>query len=207
MKKIDFIGRKSGFLTVIDVNYIKEPKYNTILICQCKCGKIIKIDRSTFVRGEYKSCGCYRINKYKNGGMYNKHNMSETKIYKIWDKMKRRCRDKNNKNYGGRGIKMCDEWKDNFISFYNWAINNGYKDNLTIDRIDVNGDYCPENCRWATYKEQANNRRNNRFLFYDGHKFTVSELAEKYGIKRATLSQRLKLGWNIKKALIPPMKN
>lgn len=204
MKKINFIGRKSGFLTVVDINYTKKPRYNTILICLCKCGKIVKIDRSTFVRGRCKSCGCYREDKYKSGGMCNKHNMSKTRIYRIWGKMKRRCKNKDNKNYGGRDIKVCIEWKNNFVNFYNWAIKNGYKDNLTIDRIDVNGNYCPENCRWATVKEQANNRRNNCFVFYNGHNFTVLELAEKHGIKRVTLAQRLKSGWDIERALKIP---
>lgn len=105
--------------------------------------------------------------------------------------MKKRC-DNGNKNYGGRGIKVCNEWKNSFNTFYEWALNNGYNETLTIDRIDVNGNYCPENCRWATITEQQNNKRTNVTIEYDGVSHTVSEWAKILNIKRETLVKRLK---------------
>ena len=105
--------------------------------------------------------------------------------------MKNRC-DNGNKNDGGRGITVCNEWKNNFDAFYEWALNNGYNETLTIDRIDVNGNYCPENCRWATITEQQNNKRTNVIIEYDGVSHTVSEWAKILNIKRGTLDKRLK---------------
>lgn len=107
--------------------------------------------------------------------------------------------------YGGRGIKICDEWVKNPQSFYDWAINNGYNKNLTLDRIDVNGDYCPENCRWATREEQNRNKRSNRFIEYQGEKMTLSDFSRKYNINIVTLSDRLKKGMSIEEALNKPI--
>ena len=118
--------------------------------------------------------------------------------------MKDRCynsNSKNYKNYGLRNIKVCIEWKNNFINFYDWAINNGYKDNLTIDRIDVNGDYEPSNCRWATVKQQQNNKRNNHVLCYKNEKHNITEWGLILGIKRDTIYNRLRRGWTVEKAL------
>lgn len=136
------------------------------------------------------------------------------RIVSIYNGMKQRCYNKKvreYKNYGARGIKMCEEWNNKetgLNNFYNWAINNGYKDNLSIDRIDVNGNYDPQNCRWATLKEQANNRRNNTYIEFNGKKYTISELAEEYNINVCTLSQRLFCYpfWDIEKALFTPVK-
>ena len=108
--------------------------------------------------------------------------------------------------YGGRGIKMCDEWINNPESFYNWAVKNGYKKNLTIDRIDVNGNYEPSNCRWATKEEQDNNRRTNRKITYNGETKTLSQWSREYNINIVTLSDRLKRGWTLEQALTIPTK-
>ena len=108
------------------------------------------------------------------------------------------------KHYGARGIVVCDEWKNNFEPFYDWAMTNGYEENLTIDRIDTNGNYEPSNCRWATMKEQSNNRRNNRTLTYNGQCKNVTQWAEEKGINPRTLSTRLGRGWSIERALETP---
>lgn len=118
--------------------------------------------------------------------------------------MKKRCYNlkyKRYNDYGGRGIKICNEWLNDFKVFYDWAMQNGYKDNLTIDRIDVNGNYEPSNCRWANIKTQANNKRNNRIIEYKGEFHTMSEWANIYNINYKLLHSRLKKGWNIEKAL------
>ena len=118
--------------------------------------------------------------------------------------MKYRCYYQNHpsyKNYGGRGITVCQEWLDDFMNFYNWSMANGYSDELTIDRIDVNGNYEPNNCRWATRKEQQNNMRNNVFLEANGERHTISEWSEITGINRSTISNRLRRGKSIKEAI------
>jgi hypothetical protein len=138
--------------------------------------------------------------------------MKNTRLYKIWLEMRRRCNCENQteyENYGGRGITVCDEWngKDCFVNFYNWAMANGYSDNLTIDRIDVNGNYEPSNCRWATYLQQANNTRANIFLTYHGKTQTMADWAREIGINYTTFQRRIKYyGWSVEKAIETPTK-
>lgn len=139
-----------------------------------------------------------------------KHGFKHTRIYNVWAGIKARCYNPNNKSYkdyGGRGIIMCDEWKNGFINFKNWAISNGYNDNLTIDRINVNGDYEPSNCRWATKKEQCNNRTTNKFITYKNEIHTLAEWSEIVGIKYKCLHKRIKyFNWSIEKAFNTPIK-
>jgi hypothetical protein len=136
------------------------------------------------------------------GGLYETW-ICGTRIYNIWKEMRRRCNCKTGAHYsayGGRGIRICSEW-DDFMSFYSWSIQNGYDDTLTIDRIDVNGDYSPDNCRWVSMKEQENNRRNNHLLKYKGQLKTISQWAEIYGLSYRIIYRRLKAGWTIEEAL------
>lgn len=134
-----------------------------------------------------------------------KHNLRHSRIYSIWCDMKRRCynkKRKNFKNYGGRGITVCNEWKNNFLSFYNWSIKNGYKDNLTIDRIDVNGNYEPSNCMWANKKAQNNNKRTNHYITYSGKTKTLKQWSEELNLNYDALRNRINcFHWDIEKAL------
>lgn len=135
------------------------------------------------------------------------HGMTGTRIHNEWRAMKRRCYTKSHieyKRYGGRGISVCDEWRDNFMSFYDWAMTNGYRDDLTLDRIDVNGNYEPSNCRWVTQKEQQNNRRNNHYIEYNGEKLTAKQFSEKYNLNYSTLITRLHRNWSIERILNTP---
>jgi len=138
------------------------------------------------------------------------HGGAHTRLYSIWKGMLRRCRNKNALcyvYYGGRGIKVCDEWLA-FIGFRCWAINNGYDDSLTLDRIDNDGNYEPNNCRWATKMEQANNSRNNRFITYGGKTFSVAEWARKLGLPRSVIYDRLiKRGWSVRAAFTEPIRD
>ena len=118
--------------------------------------------------------------------------------------MRARCSRKSEpsyKNYGERGISVCKEWNDSFLKFKEWAIENGYSEDLTIDRIDVNGNYCPENCRWATAKEQANNKRTNLYITINGTTHTATEWCEINGIKYSTAMRRRQRGWPLEKAV------
>ena len=164
----DLTGQKFGKLTAVSFSHVDKYTHR-MWLCECECGNFITTRAYDLKRGKVKSCGCSRI-KYK--GIENK------RIISILQGIKKRCLNKNCKdyaNYGGRGIKIYQEWIDNPITFYNWAMANGYQDDLTIDRIDVNGNYEPSNCRWANKKQQANNRRNNRFITYKGETHSVSE--------------------------------
>ena len=134
-----------------------------------------------------------------------KHGKTNTRLFCIWRSMLTRCTNSNNKSYkyyGGKGVKICEEWLNNFENFYNWAVNNGYAENLTIDRINVNGNYEPSNCRWATMKEQGSNKSNSRIIKAFGESLTLSQWAEKTGLSITTLKSRLdKLNWSAEKAL------
>ncbi len=201
MKSSNLSGKKFNRLTVIR----RDGKYksgNIRWLCQCECGNFTHASKHSLESGEVKSCGCYIAEKT---GIRNfKHGGFGTRLYEIWRQMHRRCYGKNNKAYplyGGRGIAICDEWKE-YEHFEKWALSHGYSENLTIDRIDVNGNYTPENCRWATVKEQANNRRNNRNISYKGEIHTISEWSERYGVNQQKLRDRLsRNGWDLEKAL------
>lgn len=197
--KYNMIGQKFGRLTVI--NELKErTKYgDKIYKCLCDCGNYVIAVGTILRRGSKKSCGCLNHEpKYKTHG---KHN---TRLFKTLNRMKQRCYNKNTpnyKNYGGRGIVVCDEWLNNFMKFYNWAINNGYDDNLTIDRIDVDGNYEPNNCRWITNLEQQNNKRNNVLLTYKGKTQTMAQWCKELNINYNTLSGRHYRGYTDKECL------
>lgn len=135
-----------------------------------------------------------------------KHGLSKTRLHKIWHSMYCRCYYSSTnqyKNYGGKGIKVCEEWKhsEGFVNFYKWAISNGYSEELTLDRIDNEKDYCPENCRWATPKSQSNHKTNNIYYTYKGKTQTSKQWCDEFGISQTTLKDRLKRGWTLEEAL------
>lgn len=174
---------------------------SAIWLCQCACGNFIKITASALKNDRPHSCP-----HCKNVAFWSKkqtHHESTSRLYEIYYNMKKRCENENAinyHNYGGRGIKVCEEWKE-YLPFSQWAKANGYSDNLTLDRIDNNGNYCPENCRWVTYKEQANNTRVNRVICFNDQSHTLTEWSVITGIKKTTIHQRLKRGWSVEKAL------
>ena len=167
----DLTGNKYYRLTVIK-RIIKENSKRTYFLCKCDCGKEIICQPSDLKMGKTRSCGCLRKENAIEIGKKNvKHNQVGTRLYHILRDVKARCfnvKNKDYKNYGGRGITVCDEWKNSFQIFHDWAINNGYQENFTIDRIDNNGNYCPENCRWVDIYIQANNKRDNHKITFNG---------------------------------------
>lgn len=204
---------------------IVNQKFNRLLVvrkahengalyeCVCDCGKTVYAYANSIISGNIKSCGCYRLEKIRN--LQLKHDMAHTRLYNVWKDLKKRCYNpncKSYKNYGAKGIKVCKEWKDNFTAFHDWAFDNGYDKNAsygqcTIDRIDTNGDYCPENCRWVSLKEQANNRNNNFLITYNGETDTMSNWATKVGISYNCIFKRInELHWSTEKAFTTPQR-
>ena len=180
---------------------------------RCECGTLKSVSPYRVLNGNTKSCGCL---KAENTVAYNriakkKHGGRRDRLYYIWRGMKERCFCKTNKEYptwGGRGIVVCDDWKDDYAAFRDWALENGYADDLTIDRIDVNGNYCPNNCRWVDWKTQAANRRDTMHFSINGEDKTLPQLADEYGIMYTTLYQRVcKYKWPIEKAISTPIRN
>ena len=204
-KFIDLTDKKFGRLTVI--NYLGQSKW----LCRCECGNETISNGYELRKGKAKSCGCLRTERIILEGKKRKiHGMRNTRLYRTWCKIKERCYDpncKSFKNYGARGITMDKEWFNSFLSFYNWAICNQYADSLSIDRIDVNGNYEPSNCRWITMKEQQSNKRNNRSFIWENKKFkTIAELEKYTAIPYARLYDRLvKKKWSIEKSLTTPL--
>ena len=154
-----YIGKKFNYLTVIRIS--GKNKYNRPLYeCKCDCGNTIITEATRVKMGVVKSCGC--LQRKVAAERFKVHGLTNTRIYRIWASMISRCENPNNNRYyvyGLKGISVCDDWRNDFMSFYNWAINNGYSDDLSIGRIDNDKGYCPSNCRWATSKEQRANQR------------------------------------------------
>lgn len=169
--------------------------------CICDCGNELDVNSNDLVNGNSKSCGCLRIDKIKEKNTI--HGLSGTRLYHIYYSMYDRCYNENNKNYndyGKRGILICDEWlnKENgFVNFYNWSINNGYNDKLSIDRINNNESYSPNNCRWANILIQANNKRSNTIIEIDNEKYSLAEVARKFNLNYESTRNKFNKGINI----------
>lgn len=213
MKQFLKQGDKFGRLTVIRyshkelVSFAESRKnYNKYFYeCRCDCGKYGLYDEKSLRNGNTKSCGC--LNHDSLVERNKTHNLSKTRLYKIYHGIKKRCYNSNSKsykNYGARGIGMDKEWLDDFMNFYLWAINNGYADGLTIERIDVNKNYCPENCTWIPVSEQAKNTTRNVFYEYKGEKHILSDWAKIYNLPFTCVRRRLDRGWSIEIALTTP---
>ncbi len=189
---IDITGERFGKLCVIgraDTNTTTSG--NAKWICKCDCGNITTVIGSKLRNGHTKSCGCNRISNIAKGH-------SKERLYRIWYKMKVRCYkedDEHYKWYGGRGIRVCDEWLNDFLIFREWALTHGYSRTLSIDRIDVNGNYEPSNCRWVSQKIQANNKSSNRHVEFQGKEYTVAQFAELLNYNYFTVQNRLRWGW------------
>lgn len=208
---INMIGFKTGKLTVIAR---ASSKYGQAMwLCQCECGNKHEYTGGSLRRGKVKSCGCVRDNKrlrqeiaYRTIAK-TKHGDCFSRLYFVWLCIRRRCDspyDTSYKHYGGRGIKVCDEWNHDYLAFKKWALENGYDENAprgqcTIDRIDVNGDYSPQNCRWINMKEQCKNKRNSVLITFKGETLSTSEWAERTGLKQGTIYSRYKAGWPVEK--------
>ena len=207
---VDFTGKRFGYLTVVkrldDIRAADNTFMSTNWLCLCDCGNYVEKKRNNLALPHKNplSCGCIKRHSKS------KHGYSHTKIHQKWLSMKDRCyceNDSEYRNYGGRGIKVCDEWlgKDGAKNFIEWALANGWDASesrkYTIDRIDVNGNYCPENCRLVDNKIQQNNKTTNIVVTYNGETMTLKQLCEKYGKKYNTVYGRYKKGWSIERCL------
>lgn len=208
MKQIkNYTGQVFGRLTVLE--FVERKNNISYWKCKCSCGNEIVIPIKYLVCGDTKSCGCIRKEKVSKLAKSKSYKKNKT-LYSRWSNMKQRCYNKNcmaYKHYGARGIVVCDEWKNNYKNFEKWALNNGYKKNLTIDRINVNGNYEPNNCRWATIKEQNNNMTTNHYVVYDDEKLTLKQFSEKYNIDYYIIKNRIKSKWDIEKIIKTPVKH
>ena len=197
---INLIGMKFGSRTVIERSTTVNTK-NALWVCRCDCGAIDTIEGAKLRKGESKTClECKFIGHSKRMTI---HGMTNTKLYKIWHGIKSRCADLEQPRYGGRGIKICSDWDSSFESFMTWCLANGYKQDLQIDRIDNDGDYCPQNCKFISRLENCCNKSNTIRLPDGGSAWL---LAKSNGLKRHTFQKRIVLGWTPLKAATFPIK-
>lgn len=201
---LNLIGRKFFRLTPIRKVDERYDGHHTYWECKCDCGNTIIVRKDSLISGHAKSCGCY-LEERKMGNYAVTHGESHSRLYKIWLGMKYRCLNCNcpeYDNYGGRGITVCDEWENSYLSFKEWSENNGYDERLnrmeqSIDRIDVNGNYEPSNCRWADKETQDYNKRDTRRVLVNGIEMTLKEISDTFGIPIVRVRsryQRCKVG-------------
>ena len=188
---IDVTGQKFGRLTVVRKTNIKAEA--AMWECICDCGNTVIVRSDCLRSGNTKSCGCYAkelFMEYRKTNNFSVHKGYGTRLYRIWSSMKGRCYNKNHKyykHYGGRGITICEEWKKDFSLFREWSYSNGYKEDMSIDRIDNDKGYFPDNCRYIYYKDQPKNRRSNHIVTINGEEMTASECSRKYNIPLSTV--------------------
>ena len=213
-RRLNLIGERFSRLTVEDYadDYISPQGLRfAAWKCRCDCGKYTVVRTGCLRNGKTKSCGCLsRDNIIDRSTTHGHGGRNRDRLYSIWANMLQRCGNPNRPDfvhYGGRGIKVCSEWKG-FINFFEWAHNNGYQNGLTIDRIDPNGNYCPENCRWVSVARQQNNKRDNHYLTYNGETMSMSDWADRIGIPYGTLRSRIYiLGWDDERAITTPVRH
>lgn len=203
------IGSKQNALTAIDVVTRPHPtkpwQKQSLIKCKCECGNITFLLPSHFKKGYIKSCGCYRHRSPYN----TTHKQSRTPLYHIWETMRLRCSSPNNKKYymyGARGIKVCDEWFNNFIAFRDWSLSHGWEQGLTLDRIDNNAGYSPDNCRWTTHAVQQRNTRRNVYITYQGKTQILADWCTELGLKYKVIQTRIVNGWDKVRALTEPIR-
>lgn len=179
---IDMTGMRFGKWTVLE----RDPaKKKGMWVCRCDCGTVKLVSRRHLKDGGSVSCGCFRRDKARE--QHRTHGMKKTRLYRIWSGVKDRTSNPKSKywnHYGGDGITMYEPWKDSFEAFKDWAMANGYSDNLSIDRIDNYKGYSPDNCRWVDFLTQENNRRNTRYCVYQGERFPAMMLARRLNLSR-----------------------
>lgn len=207
-KFVDLTGQKFGRLTVLS-RYEENNRRYAQWLCKCDCGNT-KIVRTDLLKsGGVRSCGCIAREIHSKrcrelGLSRATHNKSNTRLYKIYSNMKDRCNRVNcpaYKDYGARGIKVCNEWENDFNKFYEWSINNGYNDKLTIDRMDNNKGYSPDNCRWVDRKTQCLNTRYNIYITYNNETKTLKEWTDELGLSYSKTWRRLHRGWSFERAI------
>ena len=206
---IDVAGQKFGKWTAIRPTGEKTKNGTNIWLCECECGNVGFVSINNLRSGSSKSCGC--ISKERMSRLNYKHGGKNERLYMVWSTMLRRCRDTKTKdfeNYGGRGITVCDEWKD-YSMFKAWALANGYDPNAkpqecTIDRIDGTKGYSPDNCRWVSAKVQQNNRRDNVLLTYNGETQMCAQWNRECGFSKNLVDSRIKRGWTVEEAITTP---
>jgi hypothetical protein len=201
-KALNLTGQTFGRLMVLD--RVPTERGASLWRCECTCGQISRKHGGDLLRGRVRSCGCKQGSR--SHGL-SRRNGRKTPLYAVWIGMKQRCTNSNSQSYaryGGRGITVCEEWRD-FAAFHAWATANGYKKGLTIERKDNDGDYEPSNCTWIPRGQQVNNRCTSRRLTFNGVTKTVGEWANAYALDRKTLGDRIKRGWPIERALTSPV--
>ena len=211
MRYKDIKGMKFGRLIVVEY-YGADKHKNALWECQCDCGNTSIAKTHNLMKGATRSCGCLQKEKATKHllDISTTHGLSKdskgknTRLFRIWMGIKNRCSNSNLREYpkyGGRGIKICDKWLNDYKAFHDWSIQNGYSEKLSIDRIDNDGNYEPSNCRWVDEKTQANNRSSSKIYEINGVKRTLAEWVKEYNCSYPTAYERLKRGWSLQKAL------
>lgn len=199
-----YLNQKYGRLTINSIFQHKSKHLNAVCVCECGVTKTVNLYK--VLSGHTKSCGCLSDELRKSGGPNKRHGHSSHRLHRIWSHMKARCHYLNDPKYyvyGARGIILCDSWRQDFAIFLEWALNNGYKDGLTIERIDVNGNYEPSNCTWISMPDQGKNKQNSTYITFNGEKDVIGNWATRTGIPRATLLARVKKGCSIERIFDP----
>lgn len=204
----DLSGQQFGRWTAI-AESTRDRAGNVMWRCKCECGVVRDVSSNSLRNGKSKSCGCWNSEKARARltTLVTKHGLTLHPLYTVWNDMKARCfnrKDRSYPRYGGRGITVCNEWRNEFQTFYNWATVNGYARGLQIDRIDNEGNYEPCNCRWATRSENGRNKRNNRIIEFNGKAVCLSEWGEMTGLTAETIHKRIKRGWPLDRVLRLP---